>query len=205
VEAWLAASPRFAAFVEKYKDKIRKKIRVLNGEDIALDLLAELETAYLLLAEKRFELAYEPYAAEKKRGPDFAVTWRNSLTFNLEITRLHNAGGEVEGRLADLVCEKLGQMLPAMINLLAVVSDQFPEPDLNAAMQQLKLSAEKRDPSLYARYGYQTPADFFKGYERLSGILWHQSEAGPVVFWNNPQARHPLPPKVRNLLVRKSI
>jgi hypothetical protein len=202
VAAWLAISPRFAKFIEEYKNKIRKKIRVLNGEDMALDLLVELETAYLLLADRRFELSYEPYAGEKRRGPDFAVTWRTNLIFNLEVTRMRNGSGEVDGRLADVVCEKLGQMLPAMINLLAVVgSDQVSAPVLAAAMQRLKLSAEKRDPTLYARQGYQTPADFFKGYERLSGILWRHGEDSPVVFWNNPQARHPLSKKVRNLLV----
>jgi len=200
--AWLAASPRFATFVEEYKNKIRKKIRVLNGEEMALDLLAELETAYLLLADRRFELFYEPYVGEKKRGPDFTASWRTNLTFNLEVTRLRSGSGEVEGRLADVVCEKLGQMQPAMINLLAVVgSDQVPAPDLATAMQHLKLLAEKRDPILYARQGYQTPADFFKGYERLSGILWRHGAESPVDYWHNPQARRLLPKKVRNLLV----
>jgi len=202
VAAWMAVSPRFAKFVDEYKNKIRKKIRVLNGDDMALDLLTELETAYLFLADRRFELSYEPYTAEKRRGPDFTVTWRTNLIFNLEVTRMHNNSGEIDGRLADVVCEKLGQMLPAMINLLAIVGgDQGSAPVLTAAMQHLKLLAEKRDPALYARQGYQTPADFFKGYERLSGILWRNGEDSPVVFWNNPQARHPLSKKVRNLLV----
>ena len=202
VAAWLADSPRFAAFVETYKDKIRKKIRVAKGEEMALDLLAELETAYLLLTEKRFELAYEPYASQKKRGPDFAVTWRTNLTFNVEVTRLRPAGGEVEARLSDTVCEKLGQMLPGMINVLAVVSrDPLPAPDLSAALQRLKLAAEKRDPVLYARHGYQAPADFFKGFERLSALLWRGAGGGPPVLWDNPQARQPLPGKVGKLLV----
>jgi hypothetical protein len=205
VAGWLAVSPRFANFVDEYKNKIRKKIRVLNGEDMALDLLAELEAAYLLLADRRFELSYEPYAGEKRRGPDYAVTWRTNLIFNLEVTRMHNGSGEIDGRLADVVCEKLGQMLPAMINLLAIVGgDQVSAPVLASAMQHLKLLAEKRDPTLYARQGYQTPADFFKGYERMSGILWRQDEDNPVVFWNNPQARQPLSKKVRKLLVKLS-
>jgi len=203
VAAWLASSPRFATFVEKYKDKIRKKIRVLNGEEMALDLLAELETAYMLLSEKRFELAYEPYAGEKIRGPDFAVIWRTTLIFNVEVTRLRSASSAVESRLADTVCEKLDQMLPAMINLLAIVgSGQVLTPSLAAVMQGLKLLAEKRDPSLYRRQGYQTPGDFFKGYERLSGILWRQDQGSPVILWNNPQARHPLPPRVQNLIAK---
>lgn len=199
---WLAASPRFAAFAETYKDKIRKKIRTLNGEAAALDLGAELVTAYLLLAEKRFEVAYEPYAVEKGRGPDFAVTWRTNLTFNVEVTRLRSTGGDLEGKLAEVVCEKLGQMLPGMINVLAVVGSGLDgDLDVGGAMQHLKLAAEKRDPGLYARQGYRSPADFFKGYERMSSLLWRPLQGGPSVMWANPQARHTLPPKVRKLLL----
>jgi hypothetical protein len=205
VSDWLAASPRFAAFAETYKDKIRKKIRRLKGDEAALDLRAELETAYLLLAEKRFEVSFEPYAVEKGRGPDFAVTWRTTLTFNVEVTRLRSTSGDLEGKLLDVVCEKFGQMLPGMINVLVVEGSGLDAAlDVGSVMQRLKLSAEKRDPSLYARQGFRSPADFFKGYERLSGLLLRPGEGGASILWNNPQARHDLPAKVRSLLVVES-
>ena len=202
---WLDASPRFAAFAETYKDKIRKKIRTLNGDEAVLNLRAELETAYLLLSEKRFEVAYEPYAVEPGRGPDYAVTWRTSLTFNVEVTRLHSTAEDIEGKLIDVVCGKLGQMLPGMINVLVVVgSDLDGNLDVGVAMRRLKLAAEKRDPVLYARQGYRSPADFFKGFERLSGLLWRTAKGSPPVLWINPQARQALPAKICRLLVVKS-
>jgi len=96
-------------------------------------------------------------------------------------------------------------MLPAMINVLAVVSSASETTlDVDGAMQRLKLAAEKRDPILYARQRYSSPADFFKGYERLSGLWWRPGEAVPSHLWINPQARQKMPAKVRKLLVVKS-
>ena len=85
---WMEASPRFTAFVETYRDKIRKKIRVTRDPESALDLRAELEVAYSLLNDRRLAVAYEPYASVKKRGPDFAVTYRANLIFNIEVARM---------------------------------------------------------------------------------------------------------------------
>ena len=46
---WMDASARFTAFVETYRDKIRKKIRVTREPESMLDLRGELEVAYCLL------------------------------------------------------------------------------------------------------------------------------------------------------------
>ncbi|HWQ84249.1 MAG TPA: hypothetical protein VN363_06765, partial [Anaerolineales bacterium] len=62
--AWMERSPRFTAFVESYRNKIRKKLRLIRQPEAALDLRSELEAAYRLLADRRLELAYEPYASE---------------------------------------------------------------------------------------------------------------------------------------------
>ncbi len=85
---WIAASERYASFVEKYKDKIRKKLRITYGTDAAADLLYELQIPFLLLQENRFDVAYEPYAAGKRRGPDYAVTFRSNFNFNIEVTHM---------------------------------------------------------------------------------------------------------------------
>lgn len=85
---WVATSPRYATFVEMYKDKIRKKLRLVRGDDAVADLLCELQVPYWFLQDKHFEVAYEPYAAGKTRGPDYAVTFRTNFTFNIEITHM---------------------------------------------------------------------------------------------------------------------
>ncbi len=82
---WMSELPRFADFVEIHRDKIHKKIKSVRTSDGFQDLRAELETAYLLLREKRFTLAYEPYRKETGRGPDFAVTFRTRITFNVKV------------------------------------------------------------------------------------------------------------------------
>ncbi len=118
--AWIAASPRYASFVEKYKDKIRKKLRVTQEAGAAVDLLYELQIPYWLLQEQRFEVAYEPYPAGKTRGPDYSVLFRTNFTFNIEVTHMRglhrtlaaSAAGDalIDLRLVDVLCSKLRQM-----------------------------------------------------------------------------------------------
>src|SRR5512144_2886381 len=85
---WMEGSSRFTLFVETYRDKIRKKIRLAPELETALDLRGELEVAYRLLADRRLEVAYEPYASTQRRGPDFAATYRANLVFNIEVARM---------------------------------------------------------------------------------------------------------------------
>ena len=84
---WLADSSRFRAFAERHRDKIRKKVRTATDAEALRDVRAELAVAYRLLADRRFELAFEAYGAGRV-GPDFTVTFRAGRIFNLEVTRL---------------------------------------------------------------------------------------------------------------------
>src|SRR5262249_26868711 len=93
---WATASTRFRAFATTYRDKIPKKIRGVGDAEGLKDLWFELETAYILLQEPRFSVEYEKYGVGKSRGPDFCVTFKANLPFNLEVTRMRNsdsAGG----------------------------------------------------------------------------------------------------------------
>jgi hypothetical protein len=225
---WIDSTPRFKAFATTYRDKIRKKIRVTQSHAGIKDLEAELATAYWLLQEKRFAVAYEAYNSEKVRGPDFAVTFK-SLTFNIEVTRLgvresnrpsaspdaaESAATpwldpqQAGGRLIDTVCDKLGQMRPGMINvlLMATDSDFARLLDLNQAMAQLRERAERKEAGLFSRYGFVNAADFFKHYLRLSGLLVRtadqQEETATSLLWLNKQAKHPLPGPLQMILQR---
>ncbi|MCB9076403.1 MAG: hypothetical protein H6631_02325 [Anaerolineaceae bacterium] len=217
---WLNASPRFADFVATHRDKIRKKIKGIHEADGFLDLRAELETAYRLLQEKRFDLAYEPYSQGTGRGPDFAVTFRTRITFNVEVTRMRLTKGEGnEGplpfnppyesrRMAEIVSSKLRQMLPSMMNLLVVVADDqvMCELDVGRVMNRLKQRAEQKEPQLFQRHRFRDPADFFKYYYRLSGVWLRSSgqpETGPCpILWLNNQTKHPLPAPICTILQR---
>lgn len=203
---WMDASPRFTVFVDNYRDKIRKKARTMRGES-SLDLLSELEAAYRLLNDRRLEIAYEPYASEKRRGPDFAVTYRSNLLIHVEVTRLRPPASEsgvgqparIEERLLRVLFSKLGQMQPNAANFLVVRTHQnaAQSVDLSGLMQGLKTLAEAREPAFYAVTGYNDPAAFFGDYLRLSGIvLW----AAEPVLWINKQARPLLDEKAARLI-----
>ena len=226
---WLKASRRFTAFVNTFRDKIRKKLRVTQDQESLLDLRLELETAYLLLQEPPLSLVYEPQLGQV-RFPDFAVTFTTSHTFMVEVTRLRAGQKNVlteaqeqtlatsapntapmlqsmEERLADAVCSKLQQLPPQCSNVLVVgVEDlHLTQSDIRATMLRVQQRAERSDSTFLRRYRFRDRAQFFQHYQRLSEILVrgpHLQAAKSMVIWVNPQAKCPLPAKVRNALYR---
>jgi hypothetical protein len=204
---WMEASARFTAFVETYRDKIRKKIRVTRDPKTILDLRAELEIANCLLNDRRLAVAYEPYASAKRRGPDFAVTFRTNLVFNVEVARLRVEESGDNGidlprkgeRVLRILLDKLGQMQPGMTNLLVIQTREelARSIQLGSLMLEAKTRVEGKDPTFYAASRYTSPAAFYKDYLHLSGILlW----ADGVQLWVNKQARSKLPEKVLRLV-----
>ena len=218
LEGWLADSRRFTNFVDTFRDKLRKKIRTMTDPERILDLRLELETACLLLRERSLSVAYEPQLGGV-RAADFAVSFTTSLTFMVEVTRLRvSPRPEAESgstpqvpalsdRIAETMCEKLGQFGQQRSNVLVVgVEGACPTPaELQAALIRLQQRAERNDPRLIQQHGFRDRADFFKQQQRLSEILVRQSQFKanePVVAWVNPQAKYPLPGKVRTALYR---
>jgi hypothetical protein len=203
--AWMAGEPRFAAFLDAFREKIRKKARYAGGAEGLRDLLAELAVARGLLRERRFAVAYETYAAEKARGPDFTVTYRAHIAFNVEVKRLRPGAPEAfEARLADAICEKLRQMPASAMNVLLVVAQCVPgEEELATLLRALVERAERGDAALFARHGYAATRDFFAGFRRLGAIVVRaEEESIGAALWRNGQARHPLHAELAALLVR---
>jgi hypothetical protein len=199
VGAWLVASPRFRVFAETYRDKIRKKARGLRDDEGRRDLSFELGIAFRLLEERRFALEYESYGMTA-RAPDFRVTFRTHVRFNVEVRRLRPAAtsdaAADQARVIRAVSDKLGQLPPAMINLLVLGADGASSVDaLGRAMLWLQDRASNKDELLFQQRGFAGVRDFLRRYQRLSGALWLSDESGPreVDLWRNPQARHPLP------------
>ena len=205
---WLASSRRFAAFVTIFQDKIRKKLRTTQDQENLFDLQLELETAYLLLQERSLSLVYEPELSKRIRSPDYAVTFTTSLTFMLEVTRVQmDPKNTMDARLADTISSKLGQLLPQRTNIL-LVGVEAADPtanDVRTAMLSIQQRAERNDSTFLQRYGFRDRADFFRHYQCLSEILVrgpHFEVTKSIVTWINPQAKHPLPSKVRTALYR---
>lgn len=223
---WIAASPRFAAFVATHRAKIRKKVKGAQDPDACEDLRFELAIAQALHRERHCAVVYEPRVPGQRRTPDFALTYRASTTLNLEVTRLRAArrvadedrpegaeaafaaGHHAAGRLAALVCGKLGQLVPHMTNVLVVgvAGDVLRDLDVPATLRRLQLRAERGEPALFARHGFRDPSEFFKQYRRLSGLVvrpWPPDDfARCPTLWVNGQATHPIPARIRAILER---
>jgi hypothetical protein len=201
VGPWLVASPRFRVFAETYRDKIRKKARGLGDDESRRDFAFELAIAVRLLEERRFALEYESYGVGQ-RAPDFRVTFRSTLRFNVEVRRLRRPA-PTQGSPADraplirAVCDKLGQLPPAMINVLVLGADgpSSAAEALAPAMLWLQGRAAAKDETVFVQRGFSGVRDFLRHYQRLSGALWLTGESGALgaSLWRNPQARHSLP------------
>ena len=201
VGPWLVASPRFRAFAETYRDKIRKKARGLRDDEGRRDLVFELAIAVRLLEERRFALEYESYGVGQ-RAPDFRVTFRSRVPFNVEVRRLRPQAPTPDApadlaRIIRAVCDKLGQLQPAMINVIVLGADgpSSAADPLAPAMLRLEDRAAHKDEALFQQRGFTGTRDFLRHYQRLSGALWLAGEAGALraSLWRNPQARHTLP------------
>ena len=215
VGGWLASSRRFTAFVNANHTKIRKKLRTAQEPESLRDLQLELETAYLLLREQTLNVVYEAQHPRLGRSPDFEVSFTTSLVFMVEVTRMRAIAPKIptlmssplDDRFTDMLGSKLGQLLPQRINLL-IVGLEAPgptQPDFQAVMLRIQQRAEGNDPGIVQRHGFRDRSHFFQHYQRLSALLVREiplQTGEAAVLWHNPQAKYPLPAKVRTALLR---
>jgi hypothetical protein len=195
---WIEARPGFGTFVVANRDKIRKKLRTATDERTTASVRAELLTAYLLAADRRFQLAFEAYGSGK-RGPDLTLTFRSNYRFNVEVTHVGEGMTQAKGaaaRLPSLLLGKLRQLPAEIANLLVVALTEASasEADIVDAVRLLKARADHRDDAFFAARGFTTARDFYAHYLRLSGVvLLETTSQAHTVFWLNPEAKHQLP------------
>lgn len=201
---WLRDSRRFKAFATQYRDKIRAKLRGAQGDAGILDMRAELATAALLLREDRFALQYEAYAAAKQRGPDFTVTFKGHTLFNVEVRRIRSREWDDEAarqaKLIAILCDKVGQMPPSIVNLLWLTAERpLVEIDITQATTTLMQKAASKDEAFFTQRGFASAADFLRQYRHLSAIILRHDGVSVVVL--NAQARHKAPPDIVKAIV----
>lgn len=201
--AWLSASRQFRAFAETYRAKIRKKARAARDEESQRDLAFELAVAVRLVGERRFSVEYEPYGVTE-RAPDLRVTFRGGLRFNIEAKRVRPRasplGGARAAALARTVSTKLGQLRPAMVNVLVLGGDDLSPELVSAAMDCLEDRAADRNEAFFGELGFRGTRDFLRQYQRLSGTLAFDGGASRLLV--NQRARHPLPADLARILGR---
>jgi hypothetical protein len=166
--------------IASHQDKVRKKLSA-DDEEARLDVRAELLVAKQLLADRRFELAFEAYGAQQ-RGPDLSVTFRANLRFNLEVTRLRGTGNVEIAKVANVIAGKLRQLPSDAPNALVI------------AGEALGLTAERVADAAHMLRS-RSVGQLVAQYLRLGGVfvLDETPETPTGGFWGNPEARRPLP------------
>lgn len=196
---WFDRSKRFVAFAEAHRDKIRRKLRTATEPGARDDVLAELETAFRLLDDRRIELAFEAYGSGR-RGPDFTVTFRAAHRFNLEVTRPRMSGESVdpEALIGRAVLAKVRQFPTGVANALLIATPVAQSPDQVAlTMRTLKQRADGGDGAYFSARGMAL--DEFQAHHRRMSALFVAGETAPGVFaWLNPEARLSLPDGAAN-------
>lgn len=192
--AWLAHSPRFRAFAEAHRAKIRKKLRSASDSESRRDVRAELRTASLLLDDPHIDLAFEAYGA-RRRGPDFSADYRGRR-FNLEVTRLRHARSATAFQRPFLA--KLRQLPPSVPNLLlvAVDGDHAEALDVATTARELRQLADRKAEAFFVARGFSGTRDFYDRYLRLGAVItWAEAADGDAraAAWINRSARIALP------------
>ena len=156
---------------------------------------AELLVAYLILADRRFELSFEAYGA-RRLGPDLTVTFRANQRFNLEVTRLRTTGDAGDDKLANVIAGKLRQLPGEIPNALVIAARglDLTEESLVAAVRLLKTHTDQKDDTFFARRGFKDARDFYAQYFHLGGIFVLDEATDPAraIFSPNREARQPL-------------
>jgi hypothetical protein len=193
---WIENCSRFSAFITNHQDKVRKKLNTSDDEESRLDVRAELLVAYLILADRRFDLSFEAYGV-RRVGPDLTVIYRANQRFNVEVTRVRAASDPGVARLANVITGKLRQLPGDVPNALVITARGLPlsEDSLAHAARLLKMHSDRKDDAFFARRGFRDARDFYAQYLHLSGVfvLDEATASSRAFFCSNREARHPLP------------
>jgi hypothetical protein len=175
---WVTTSRRFRAFAFEHRVKIRSKIRAATSEMSASDLVAELSVARLLLADRRFELAYEKYAAVGGRSPDFTATFRENTLLNVEVRRIQPAGSGPEmltgAKLTRLLADKAGQTRAREHNVVWLWCDMPLAADTTQEIvARLHKQALANHKTAREAEGHANTARFVNSYGQISAVMVH--------------------------------
>jgi len=88
IKSWIDSSENFFNFVSTNSDKIRGKIRGAKSDEDLVDIVFELEVAFNMVGTDGYEVEYEKHGCKIGRSPDFTVSSRSGIEFNVEVKRI---------------------------------------------------------------------------------------------------------------------
>jgi hypothetical protein len=204
---WCLASRPVLEFAEAHATKLRKKVRLARSGEECDDLLAELAIGNLLAQDRKFQVQYEPQPLIGTRGPDFRATYKGHTQVYVEVTRLRllpDDPARAAFKLARLLCDKVTQCVSGGINVLTVVvpAELQTVGLVPAAVQLLHTPQQTTDAVINSSAARLST--YRRLQSRLSGILLcsltPEGRSLTAVYWENPQARRPLPSEIARLL-----
>jgi hypothetical protein len=120
---WLDNSDNFCHFVSANSDKIRGKIRGAKSDEDLIDVVFELEVAFNMVCMDGYEVEYEKYGCQIGRAPDFTVSSRSGLVFNVEVKRIREGalGAKYQAMTDDIVAQI--RPIPSMLAFSFAIDD----------------------------------------------------------------------------------
>ena len=101
-------------------------------------------------------------------------------------------------KFRDTIFEKMGQMLPGMVNILVITSDSdtHDQHDLLEAIKSINQRLARSEESFFIKKGFKGSLDFREQSKIISAILfrnnWVSEERDRNFLWYNKIARNPL-------------
>lgn len=128
-KSWIDSSDIYLQFVSANQSKIRGKIRGAKFDEDLIDVVFELEIAFHMVCMDGYKVEYEKYGCKIGRAPDFTVTSKNGVIFNVEVKRIREGAlGVKYHAITDDIVNQI-QPIPSMLAFSFSVDDL----DLNEA------------------------------------------------------------------------
>ena len=193
--SWLSTTPRFRAFATANAAKLHKKLRGASDAEALRDVRLELFVAQRLLADRRIQLAWEPFGA-RQGGPDFTVSIAGARATTVEVTRVRRPPALVDAGVPWLA--KLRQLPPGVPNVLVVGVEGASASALDVAgsVRTVRARADARDDAFLEARGIAGSRAFYDRFLRLGAVLVVAEDATgdeQAVAWRNGSARIAVP------------
>jgi hypothetical protein len=133
---WMVENASFHEFVERYRDKIRAKLRRSKSDSDLQDLLWELEIGYLISKNPHFLVEYEPYGTANSRSPDYRITDLGRVAFNVEARRIREGASQSRFEVWEEEIKDAIHSVPSQLGVTLSIRVMDPSPDL---LNQLEL------------------------------------------------------------------